>query len=123
WIKFAKKESGIQSVTYAEALDEALCHGWIDGQRKSFDEHYFLQLFTPRRARSRWSKINCGKVEALIAQTRMQPAGLRQVEAAKADGRWEAAYEGRSGTVVPDDLQRALRKNRAAREFFATLNG
>lgn len=92
WIKIAKKASGIPTVTYAEAVEGALCYGWIDGQRNRFDDRWFLQRFTPRRARSRWSKINCGKVEHLIEAGRMQPAGLREVERARADGRWDAAY-------------------------------
>src|SRR5438067_10717030 len=89
WLKFAKKNSGIESVNYAEALEVALCYGWIDSQTKSLDEKLYLQKFTPRRARSVWSKINVGKIESLIAQGKMKPAGLAQVEAAKADGRWK----------------------------------
>ncbi len=122
WLKIAKKGTGIATVTYAEALDEALCHGWIDGQKGSFDEVWFLQRFTPRRARSRWSRINTEKVQALIAQGRMQPAGLREIEAAKADGRWARAYEGQATIQVPEDLQAAFDANPGAAEFFATLN-
>jgi uncharacterized protein YdeI (YjbR/CyaY-like superfamily) len=122
WIKIAKKGTGIPTVTHAEALDEALCYGWIDGQRGSFDEVWFLQRFTPRRPRSRWSQINTEKVDALIAQGRMQAAGLREIEAAKADGRWERAYEGQSRIQVPEDLQAAFEANPGAAEFFATLN-
>ena len=123
WIKFAKKSSGVDSVTYADALESALCYGWIDGQAKSLDGHFYLQRFTPRARRSKWSKINCGKVEALVAAGRMKAAGLRQVEAAKADGRWEAAYDSPRTAAVPDDLLNALRKNAAAKRFFATLDG
>ncbi len=122
WLKIAKKEAGIPSVNYAEALDSALCYGWIDGQKASFDDQYWLQKFTPRRARSVWSKVNCDKAMALLAQQRMQPAGIRQVELAKADGRWEAAYESQSRITIPDDLQRELDNNQAAQDFFNTLN-
>src|SRR3974390_3361551 len=96
WLKIAKKEARTPTVTYAEALDSALCYGWIDGQKAAFDDGYWLQKFTPRTAKSIWSKANCVKAEALIAQDSMQPAGLRQVELAKADGRWEKAYESQS---------------------------
>jgi uncharacterized protein YdeI (YjbR/CyaY-like superfamily) len=123
WIKIAKKASGIPTVTHAEALDTALCFGWIDGQRDKLDADYFLQRFTPRRPRSNWSKVNCGKVEALVAAGRMQPAGLAEVERAQADGRWDAAYEPASSATVPDDLRRALDANPAAADFFATLRG
>jgi uncharacterized protein YdeI (YjbR/CyaY-like superfamily) len=122
WLKFAKKGSGIDSVSYQEALDVALCYGWIDGQKDKFDGRYFLQRFTPRRPRSKWSKINCDKATRLAAQGEMQPAGLREVEKAKADGRWAAAYDGQRTATVPDDLRRELEKNPAAREFFATLD-
>ncbi len=122
WLKIAKKEAGITSVTYAEALDVALCHGWIDGQKKGFDAQFFLQRFTPRRARSTWSKINVGKVEALIASGRMQPAGMREIELAKADGRWDAAYDGAKSMEVPAELAQALAKNRKAKAFFGTLD-
>ena len=122
WIKIAKKASGIPSVTHAEALEGALCYGWIDGQRNRFDERWFLQRFTPRRARSNWSRINRAKVEQLIREGRMRPAGLREVERARADGRWDAAYDAPSTAAVPDDLQRALDANPAAAGFFATLS-
>lgn len=122
WLKIAKKGSEERSVTYAEALELALCFGWIDSQKRGFDETYFLQRFTPRRPRGRWSKINREKAEALIAAEQMRPAGLAEVEAAKADGRWEAAYEGQRTAVVPEDLQRALDANPAAAEFFAGLD-
>lgn len=121
-LKIAKKGTGVASVTYSEALDEALCYGWIDGQREAFDETWFVQRFTPRRARSRWSKINRERVERLIAEGRMQPAGLAQVEAAKADGRWDAAYEGSRTATVPQDLQAALDADPRAKAFFETLN-
>jgi uncharacterized protein YdeI (YjbR/CyaY-like superfamily) len=122
WLKIAKKDSGIATVTYAEALEVALCSGWIDGQKGAFDQDYFLQRFTPRLAKSKWSKINCAKVEALIAQGAMQPAGLREVERAKADGRWAAAYDAPSRAAVPDDLQQELDQHPAAKAFFETLD-
>jgi len=122
WLKIAKKGSGKRSVTYAEALEQALRFGWIDSQKRGFDEQYFLQRFTPRRPRGRWSKINREKAEGLIAAKRMRPAGLAEVEAAKADGRWEAAYEGQRTAEVPADLRRELDANPAAAEFFAGLD-
>jgi uncharacterized protein YdeI (YjbR/CyaY-like superfamily) len=122
WLKIAKKGSGVESVTYAEALELALCFGWIDGQRKGLDESHFLQRFTPRRSRSRWSRINRDKAEALIAAGRMRPAGLVAVEAAKGDGRWQSAYEPPSKIEVPADLQRELDRDEAAAAFFASLN-
>jgi uncharacterized protein YdeI (YjbR/CyaY-like superfamily) len=123
WLKFAKKGSGSTTVTYVEAVEEALCYGWIDGQAASHDDAYYLQRFTPRRPRSRWSQINRDRAERLIAQKRMQPAGLAQVEAARDDGRWEAAYASPSAAAVPEDLQRALDDNPEARAFFETLSG
>jgi uncharacterized protein YdeI (YjbR/CyaY-like superfamily) len=122
WLKIAKKGSGIATVTYAEALEVALCYGWIDGQKGAFDQDYFLQRFTPRLPRSKWSKTNCAKVEQLIAQGAMQPAGLREVQRAKEDGRWAGAYDAQSRATVPDDLQQELDKNAAAQAFFATLD-
>ena len=122
WLKIAKKEAAVPSVTYAEALDSALCYGWIDGQKAAFDEQYWLQKFTPRRRKSIWSKVNCNKATALIAEDRMQPEGLRQVELAKADGRWDAAYESQSTITIPPDFQSELDKNQQAQEFFNTLN-
>jgi uncharacterized protein YdeI (YjbR/CyaY-like superfamily) len=122
WLKIAKKENGLPSVNYAEALDSALCYGWIDGQKAAMDNQYWLQKFTPRGRKSGWSKVNCQKAEALIASGKMQPAGLRQVEAAKADGRWEAAYESQRTISVPEDLQAELDKHPAARAFFETLD-
>jgi len=103
-------------------LEGALCFGWIDGQKAAFDEQYWLQKFTPRRPKSIWSQINCDKATALIESGRIQPSGLRQVELAKADGRWNAAYASQSKATVPDDLQDALDRNPQARDFFLTLN-
>ena len=123
WLKIAKKGIEPPSVTYAEALELALCFGWIDSQKRGFDESHFLQRFTPRRPRGRWSRINREKAEALLAAGAVRPAGLAEIEAAKADGRWEAAYEGARTAKVPDDLQRELDASPAAAEFFATLDG
>ena len=123
WLKFAKKGTGIPSVTYEEALDVALCYGWIDGQKKGFDDQYWLQKFTPRGPKSIWSKINTGKAEKLIASDEMKPAGLKAIEAAKQDGRWDAAYEGQKNISVPEDFLSALEKNKKAKVFFATLRG
>jgi uncharacterized protein YdeI (YjbR/CyaY-like superfamily) len=122
WIKMAKRNAGIESVRYPEVLETALCFGWIDGRREALDDRYFLQRFTPRRSRSKWSRINREKAERLIAEGRMRPAGLAEVERAKADGRWEAAYEGQKSSTVPDDLQRELDARPKARAFFAELN-
>jgi len=121
WLKIAKKATGIPTVTYAEALDVALCYGWIDGQKGSFDDKYFLQKFTPRRAKSIWSKINVGHVERLIASGEMKPSGLKAVEAAKQDGRWDAAYASQKNIEVPDDFKSALNKNKKAKAFFESL--
>ena len=122
WIKLAKKAIGIASVTYDEALDVALCYGWIDGQRNSHDDHYFLQKFTPRRPKSLWSKRNIDKVAMLIAAGRMQPSGLAEVERAKQDGRWQAAYDSQKNMVVPEDFLKALGENKPAQTFFNTLS-
>jgi uncharacterized protein YdeI (YjbR/CyaY-like superfamily) len=122
WLKIAKRDSGIATVTHAEALEVALCFGWIDGQRRAHDETYFLQRFTPRRARSRWSRINRDKALELLESGQMRAAGLREVELAKADGRWDAAYEGQRAASVPDDLGSALDANPRARAFFETLD-
>jgi uncharacterized protein YdeI (YjbR/CyaY-like superfamily) len=122
WLMFAKKGSGATTVSYAEAVEEALRYGWIDGQAARRDESYYLQRFTPRRPRSSWSQLNCRRAERLIAQKRMKPAGLAQVRTAKDDGRWEAAYAPPSAAKVPDDLHRALDENREAKAFFETLN-
>jgi uncharacterized protein YdeI (YjbR/CyaY-like superfamily) len=122
WLKIAKKDSRLPTVSYAEALDSALCYGWIDGQKAAFDERYWLQKFTPRGPKSMWSKINCDKVAALLAGGRMQPAGIRQVELAKSDGRWDLAYDPQSKITIPEDFQSELAKNSEAHEFFQTLN-
>ncbi|MET3181428.1 UNVERIFIED_ORG: uncharacterized protein YdeI (YjbR/CyaY-like superfamily) [Variovorax guangxiensis] len=122
WLRIAKKDSGIASIDYAAALEEALCWGWIDGQRKSDDAQYFQQRFTPRTKRSIWSQINRAKVLKLIEEGRMQPAGHAEIERAKADGRWDAAYEGVAAATVPPDLQAALDADKKAAKFFATLD-
>jgi uncharacterized protein YdeI (YjbR/CyaY-like superfamily) len=123
WLKFAKKGSPARSVSYAEAVEEALCYGWIDGQARSHDEHFYLQRFTPRRRRSKWSQINRQKATRLLAEGRVRPPGLAQIEAAKADGRWDAAYPGQSAAPAPEDLQQALDQNPKASAFFETLTG
>jgi uncharacterized protein YdeI (YjbR/CyaY-like superfamily) len=122
WLQLAKKDSGIESVTYAEALEHALCFGWIDGQKRALDERFWLQRFTPRGPRSKWSRINRDKAEELIERGRMRPAGAAQVERARGDGRWERAYEGQRSATVPEDLQRELECKPAALAFFHTLN-
>ncbi len=122
WLKIAKKGSGIASVTIVEALDVALCYGWIDGQRKSYDETYYLQKFTPRRPKSLWSKVNIAKVEALIADSRMQAPGLAAITSAKEDGRWDAAYASQKNATVPPDLAAALEQNKQAKDCFEALN-
>jgi uncharacterized protein YdeI (YjbR/CyaY-like superfamily) len=122
WLKIAKRGSGVDSVTFGEALELALCFGWIDSQKRGLDEKHFLQRFTPRRPRGRWSRINRDKVESLIAAGAMRPAGMAEVEAARADGRWDAAYEGQRNAKVPDDLQRELDDNEVARKFFTSLD-
>ncbi len=122
WLKIAKKGTGTASVSYAAALDIALCYGCIDGQKAAFDDHYWLQRFTPRRPKSLWSRVNCDKATALIAEGRMQSAGLQQVELAKRDGRWESAYASQRTITVPDDFQRELDRNPQARDFFDTLD-
>jgi uncharacterized protein YdeI (YjbR/CyaY-like superfamily) len=122
WLKIAKKGSGETTVNYAEALEVALCHGWIDSQKGALDETFFVQRFTPRGPRSKWSKINVDKVAALIKAKRMRPAGLAEVEKAQADGRWEAAYDGQRTITVPDDLQKELDANPKAAAFFKTLS-
>lgn len=122
WLKIAKKGSGVESVNYAEALELALCFGWIDSQKRGFDEKHFLQRFTPRRPRGKWSRINREKAEGLISSGAMRPAGLAEVEAAKADGRWDAAYAGQRTAEIPEDLQHELDRSETARKFFATLD-
>ncbi|HEY2005684.1 MAG TPA: YdeI/OmpD-associated family protein [Solirubrobacteraceae bacterium] len=123
WLRIAKKSAPVTTVAYPEVLETAICHGWIDGQRKPLDETYFLQRFTPRGPRSKWSQVNREKALAMIEAGRMHSAGQAQVDAARADGRWEAAYEPQSRATVPDDFQRALDQNPKAREFFNTLTG
>jgi len=122
WLEFAKKESGLTTVSYKEALEVALCYGWIDGLRHAHDDTCYRQRFTPRKPRSKWSQINRDRAEALIAAGRMRPAGQAQVDAAKADGRWEMAYAGSRTMEVPDDLTKALRRNAKARRAFDTLD-
>ncbi|AWS44673.1 OmdA domain containing protein [Streptosporangium sp. 'caverna'] len=121
WLKIAKKGSGIASVTLTEALDVALCYGWIDSQRKSYDEAYFLQKYSRRRSRSRWSRVNVDRTEVLVAAGRMREPGLAEILAAQADGRWEAAYESQKNATIPSDLAAALERNEQARAFFETL--
>ena len=122
WLKIAKRGAAEPSVTYFEAVEIALCWGWIDGQKKSLDDQHYLQRFTPRRARSIWSKVNVDKVAALIEAGRMQAPGHAQIEAARADGRWARAYDGARSSAVPDDLSAALDAEPGAKAFFATLN-
>jgi uncharacterized protein YdeI (YjbR/CyaY-like superfamily) len=122
WIAIAKQGSGIESVRYPDVLDHAICFGWIDGRRERLDEERFLQRFTPRRARSRWSRINREKAEGLIESGLMRPAGLEEVERARVDGRWERAYEPQSGAEIPDDLERELDASPRAAAFFVKLS-
>ena len=122
WVRFFKKDSGVPSVSHDEALDAALCFGWIDGQLKKHDDESWLHKFTPRRPKSVWSKRNTEHAKRLIRSGRMQPTGYREIEAAKKDGRWHAAYDSPSKMVVPDDFLEALAKNRRAQAFFETLN-
>lgn len=122
WLKIHKKASGLPTVTYAEALEVALCWGWIDGLKKGFDEQSFLQRFTPRKSKSVWSQINVKHVERLIEQGKMQPSGLKHVEMAKADGRWQAAYAGGKTMEMPADLLAAIAQNPAAQLQFDALN-
>jgi uncharacterized protein YdeI (YjbR/CyaY-like superfamily) len=122
WIKIAKKGTGIESVHYPEVLESALCFGWIDGRRRALDDRYFLQRFSPRRARSKWSRINRDTVDRLAAAGRMRPAGIAEVDRAQADGRWEAAYAGPSSIGVPDDLRRELDSRPRAKAHFEGLS-
>jgi uncharacterized protein YdeI (YjbR/CyaY-like superfamily) len=122
WLALAKKTGAKRSPTYAEAVEIALCWGWIDGQKKKFDEDYSLQRFTPRRRRSKWSQTNVDRVERLIKDGRMQPAGLAEVEDAKTDGRWDAAYAPASTIAVPEDLAAALARHPKAQAFFDSVN-
>jgi uncharacterized protein YdeI (YjbR/CyaY-like superfamily) len=121
-VRIYKKGSGVASITYAEALDQALCFGWIDGQKLPFDEDSWVQKLTPRRAASRWSKLNIGHAERLIAAGQMTPAGLEAIEAAKADGRWAAAYDSPANATVPAQFVRELARNAKATQFYSTLN-
>ncbi|MER8031608.1 YdeI/OmpD-associated family protein [Streptomyces bauhiniae] len=122
WLKLRKKGSGVVALDYAQALDVALCYGWIDGQKAKLDDQWWLQRFTPRKPRSRWSKVNRDKVTALIAQGRMRPPGQAEVDRAKADGRWEAAYDSAKTATVPDDLLAALTADPAAAKSFENLD-
>ncbi len=122
WLRIYKKDSGAATVTYAEALDQALCFGWIDGQKQTYDKQSWLQRFTPRRPKSGWSKTNTRHAERLIKSGEMASAGLKEVSAAKADGRWRAAYDSSSNAAVPDDFLTVLAKNKKAKTFFETLN-
>lgn len=123
WLRIAKKGAPHTTVRYPEVLDVALCFGWIDIQRRPLDEHFFLQGFAPRTARSRWSQVNREKAQRLMREGRVRPLGLAAIEAARADGRWEAAYPPQSRATVPDDFQRALDRNQGAKAFFDTLTG
>jgi uncharacterized protein YdeI (YjbR/CyaY-like superfamily) len=122
WLRFYKKNSGVPTVFYQEALLVALCYGWIDGQLKSYDAESYIQKFTPRRVRSQWSKRNCGLAEDLIARGKMKAPGLAQIEKAKTDGRWEKAYESSSKMKIPEDFLAKLSKKKKAYEFFKSLN-
>lgn len=122
WLKIFKKNSGKKTISYAEALDVALCYGWIDGQKQAHDEQAWLQKFCPRRAKSIWSKINIGHVERLINERRMRPAGLQAVERAKADGSWEKSYDSPTQMTIPEDFLKELSKNKKAEAFFMGLN-
>ena len=122
WVRFYKKGSGVHSIVYDQALDGALCFGWIDGQVKKLDENSYIQKFTPRRARSMWSKRNIDHVSRLEKEGKMQPSGIKEVEKAKKDGRWERAYDSPGNMEIPDDFLRELSKNKKALEFFDSLN-
>lgn len=122
WLRLYKKASGVKSINYDQALDEALCFGWIDGQKKSFDEKSWIQKFTPRRAKSLWSKRNRDHIARLVKAKRMQPAGLKEVKNAKADGRWDQAYDSAKTMKIPEDFLKELKKDKSAYEFFLTLN-
>ncbi len=122
WLRFFKKDSGIATVTHDDALDEALCYGWIDGQLKKCDDKSWLQKFTPRRTKSIWSKRNAGRAMELIKLKRMNPAGLKEIERAKSDGRWEKAYQSPKDMTIPEDFLKRLSKDKKALKFFETLN-
>jgi uncharacterized protein YdeI (YjbR/CyaY-like superfamily) len=123
WLRLAKKDSGLTTVSYADAVEQALCYGWIDGQKRTHDDASWMQKFTPRGRRSTWSRINREKAEALIKNGRMQPSGLAAIELARQDGRWNSAYDSPSRAAVPPDFQEALDHHAKARAFFATLSG
>ncbi|MCC6180894.1 MAG: YdeI/OmpD-associated family protein [Bacteroidia bacterium] len=122
WLRIFKKDTGIKTITYAEALDIALCYGWIDGHKKSLDSDSWIQKFCQRSAKSIWSKVNVGHAERLINEAKMKPAGLKVIQDAKADGRWERAYDSPSKMKIPDDFLKLLSKNKTALNFFKTLN-
>ncbi len=122
WIRLFKKGSDVESVTYAEAVEESLCYGWIDSLARKYDEKSYIQKFTPRRSKSMWSKVNIGHVERLTKEGQMKEAGLKEVERAKADGRWEQAYDAPSTMKIPADFVKAVNKNKKVKEFFSTLN-
>lgn len=122
WLKIFKKNANRKSISYAEALDVALCYGWIDSQKKALDEQAYLQKFSPRRAKSIWSKVNIGHTERLISEGRMRPAGLKAIEKAKEDGSWEKAYDPSSKMTIPADFLKALSNNKQAEAFFMSLN-
>ena len=122
WLRIFKKDSGEKTITYDEALDEALCYGWIDGQKKAYDEKSWVQKFTPRRAKSLWSKRNIVKVAKLIEEKRMQPSGLKEIESAQKDGRWDQAYDSSSQMEIPADFLALVKKDKPAYDFFKTLN-
>lgn len=122
WVKIAKKNSGIKSINYQQALDLALCYGWIDGLKHKYDETFFLQRFTARKPKSNWSKVNREKVERFIAEGKMKPAGTLSIEIAKQNGSWDTAYDSQRNATIPDDLIAAFQKNPEAKAFFDTLN-
>lgn len=122
WVRFFKKDSGMPTIVYNEALDVALCYGWIDGQVKKYDENSYIQKFTPRRPKSMWSKRNIDHVARLLEEGRMKPSGIKEAEKAKNDGRWEKAYDSPGNMVVPEDFIQELTKNEKALEFFGSLN-
>jgi uncharacterized protein YdeI (YjbR/CyaY-like superfamily) len=122
WLRIAKKDAPVATVSYAQASESALCYGWIDGRKQAESEHHWLQRFTPRATRSIWSRINRAKAEGLVAAGRMRRGGLDEINRARQDGRWDAAYSSASNATVPDDLQKALDASPSAKAFFATLN-
>ena len=122
WLRIYKKDSKVKTVTYPEAVEEALCFGWIDGLKKSYDEKSWIQKFTPRRSKSLWSKKNTENIERLLKEGKMHASGMLEVETAKADGRWEKAYDSGSNMEMPEDFLKELKKNKKAFEFFKTLN-